>query len=53
MPAPPSSLIVPAIGHLVELAGDAVAEQPGLPPARVWINEPSATIETEVTPQKK
>ena len=30
MPAPPSSLIHPAIGHLVELAGDAGAEQPGL-----------------------
>ena len=30
MPAPPSSLIDPAIGHLVELAGDGPAEQPGL-----------------------
>ena len=30
MPAPPSSLIDPAIGHLVELAGDAAGEQPGL-----------------------
>ena len=30
MPAPPSSLIDPAIGHLVELAGDATEEQPGL-----------------------
>jgi hypothetical protein len=31
MPAPPSSLIDPAIGHLVELAGDVTGEQPGLP----------------------
>jgi predicted transposase YbfD/YdcC len=30
MPAPPSSRIDPALGHLVELAGDAAAEQPGL-----------------------
>jgi predicted transposase YbfD/YdcC len=30
MPAPPSSLIDPAIGDLVELAGDAAGEQPGL-----------------------
>ena len=30
MPAPPSSLIDPAIGHLVELAGDATEKQPGL-----------------------
>ena len=30
MPAPPSSLIDPAIGHLVELAGEAAEEQPGL-----------------------
>ena len=30
MPAPPSSLIDPAIGHLVELAGDAGGGQPGL-----------------------
>jgi predicted transposase YbfD/YdcC len=30
MPAPPSSLIEPAIGHLVELGGDGAAEQPGL-----------------------
>jgi predicted transposase YbfD/YdcC len=30
MPAPPSSLIDPAIGHLVELAGGAAGEQPGL-----------------------
>ena len=30
MPAPPSSLIDPAIGHLVELAGDVPGEQPGL-----------------------
>jgi hypothetical protein len=30
MPAPPSSLIDPAIGHLVELAGDATEEQLGL-----------------------
>src|SRR5258708_28623342 len=37
MPAPPSSRIDPAIGHLVELAGDAAGEQPGLlgMPARV------------------
>src|SRR5258706_6241741 len=30
MPAPPSSLIDPAIGHLVELAPDAPEDQPGL-----------------------
>jgi predicted transposase YbfD/YdcC len=30
MPAPPSSLIDPAVGHLVELSGDATGEQPGL-----------------------
>jgi predicted transposase YbfD/YdcC len=30
MPASPSSLIDPAIGHLVQLAGDAPKEQPGL-----------------------
>ena len=30
MPAPPSSLIDPAIGHLVEVAGDVAADQPGL-----------------------
>jgi DDE_Tnp_1-associated/Transposase DDE domain len=30
MPAPPSSRIDPAVGHLVELAGVAVEEQPGL-----------------------
>ena len=30
MPAPPSSRIDPAVGHLVELAGDAAEEQPGL-----------------------
>jgi len=30
MPAPPSSLIDPAIGHLAQFAGDAAAEQPGL-----------------------
>jgi predicted transposase YbfD/YdcC len=30
MPAPPSSLISPALGHLVELAGDTAGEQPGL-----------------------
>jgi predicted transposase YbfD/YdcC len=30
MPAPPSSRIDPALGHLVQLAGDAGAEQPGL-----------------------
>src|SRR5258708_11767304 len=37
MPGPPSSRIDPAIGHLVELAGDAAGEQPGLlgMPARV------------------
>jgi putative transposase len=27
--------------------------KPPRPPARVWINQPPATIETEVTPQKK
>ncbi len=30
MPAPPSSLIDPALGHLVQLAADASGEQPGL-----------------------
>ena len=30
MPAPPSSPIDPALGHLVELAADAAGEQPGL-----------------------
>jgi predicted transposase YbfD/YdcC len=30
MPAPPSSRIDPALGHLVQLAGDAAEEQPGL-----------------------
>src|ERR1022692_2900715 len=30
MPAPPSSLIDPAIGHLVDAARDVAAEQPGL-----------------------
>ena len=30
MPAPPSSLIDPAVSHLVELSGDATGEQPGL-----------------------
>lgn len=30
MPAPPSSLIDPAVGHLVELAGDVAADPPGL-----------------------
>jgi predicted transposase YbfD/YdcC len=30
MPAPSSSLIDPALGHLVEVASDAAAEQPGL-----------------------
>jgi predicted transposase YbfD/YdcC len=30
MPAPPSSLIDPAIGHLVDVARDVAAEQPGL-----------------------
>jgi len=30
MPAPPSSLIEPALGHLVRLAAEATGEQPGL-----------------------
>ena len=30
MPAPPSSLIDPAIGHLAELAAETAEEQPGL-----------------------
>ena len=30
MPAPPSSPIDPALGHLVQLAADATGEQPGL-----------------------
>ena len=30
MPAPPSSPIDPALGHLVQLAADAAGEQPGL-----------------------
>jgi predicted transposase YbfD/YdcC len=30
MPAPPSSPVTPALGHLVQLAADASGEQPGL-----------------------
>jgi hypothetical protein len=30
MPAPSSSLIDPAIGHLAELAGDTAGDSPGL-----------------------
>ena len=30
MPAPPSSLIDPAIGHLDDVAQDVAAERPGL-----------------------
>ena len=40
MPAPPSSLIDPVIGHLVELAGDAGAEQRGLLAVLVRVADP-------------
>jgi predicted transposase YbfD/YdcC len=42
MPAPPSSLIDPAIGHLVELAGDATKEkeQPGLLAVLARVTDP-------------
>jgi predicted transposase YbfD/YdcC len=42
MPAPPSSLIDPVIGHLVELAGDAGAEQPGLLGVLARVADPRA-----------
>jgi len=40
MPAPPSSLIDPAIGHLVELAAGATGEQPGLPGLLARVADP-------------
>jgi predicted transposase YbfD/YdcC len=42
MPAPPSSLIDPAVGHLVELAGDAADEQPGLLAVLARVADPRA-----------
>jgi predicted transposase YbfD/YdcC len=42
MPAPPSSLIDPVIGHLVELAGDAGAEEPGLLGVLARVADPRA-----------
>jgi predicted transposase YbfD/YdcC len=40
MPAPPSSLIDPAIGHLVEVAGDTAGGQPGLLAASAGMADP-------------
>jgi DDE family transposase len=40
MPAPPSSLIDPAIGHLVEVAGDTAGGQPGLLAALAGMADP-------------
>ena len=40
MPAPPSSLIDPAIGHLVDLAGEVAAEQPGLLAMLAGVTDP-------------
>jgi DDE_Tnp_1-associated/Transposase DDE domain len=40
MPAPPSSLIDPAIGHLVEVAVDVAAERPGLPGVLAQVADP-------------
>jgi hypothetical protein len=42
MPAPPSSLIDPGVGHLVELAGDATYEQPGLLGVLARVADPRA-----------
>jgi hypothetical protein len=42
MPAPPSSLIDPAVSHLVELAGEAGAEQPGLLAVLATVADPRA-----------
>jgi predicted transposase YbfD/YdcC len=40
MPAPPSSLIDPAIGHLVELAAQTAEEQPGLLAVLARVTDP-------------
>ncbi len=40
MPAPPSSRIDPAIGHLIQLAGDAAEEQPGLLAMLAGVTDP-------------
>ena len=40
MPAPPSSRIAPAIGHLVDVAADAAGEQPGLPGILARVADP-------------
>jgi predicted transposase YbfD/YdcC len=40
MPAPPSSPIDPALGHLVRLAADATGEQPGLPGVLARVADP-------------
>ena len=40
MPAPPSSPIDPALGHLAELAAEATGEQPGLPGMLARVADP-------------
>ena len=40
MPAPPSSPIDPALGHLVRLAADAAGEQPGLAGVLARVTDP-------------
>ena len=40
MPAPPSSPIDPALGHLVQLAADAAGEKPGLPGVLARVADP-------------
>jgi predicted transposase YbfD/YdcC len=40
MPAPPSSLIDPALGHLVEVAAEATEERPGLPGVLARVADP-------------
>ena len=40
MPAPPSSLVDPAIGHLVELAAGTTEEEPGLLPVLARVADP-------------
>jgi hypothetical protein len=40
MPAPPSSPIDPALGHLVQLAANASGEQPGLPGVLARVADP-------------